>query len=66
MKTKTVNLNSSTTTPIAIKADPALLKIIDDMRRHQPDDVPSRTQMIVRAIKWAYEDHTKKVIKAVV
>ncbi len=60
MKAKTVNLNSKEPSPIAIKADPELLKIIDALRRKQDDPMPSRTQMIIRAIKWLWEAETKK------
>lgn len=54
MKAK-VNLNSGESTPIAVKADPELLEMIDDLRRKQTGDIPSRTQLIIRAIKWYYD-----------
>lgn len=67
MKPRSVNLNSSDIAPITIKADPELLKIIDEMRRKQTD-LPSRTQMIIRTIKWAFAhdngDITKITTKA--
>jgi len=58
MKAK-VNLNSGDATPIAFKADPDLLNKIDELRRSQPGNIPSRTQIIIRAIKWFYDKNSK-------
>jgi len=54
MKAK-VNLNSGDATPIAFKADSDLVNMIDELRRNQSGNIPSRTQIIIRAIKWFYD-----------